>query len=113
MDSNLGAGLKRKPGKPGKAIVSYDGWVGTTKARNLPELLNAYQYVEIKNEGLKNAGLFNQATRSFNLQNDAAGNVIDTKWYDYIYRTGYSHNNTIGVSGGSESTNYYISAGYT
>jgi len=105
--------ITTKRGKPGKAVVTYDAWVGTTKARNLPELLDAYQYVEIKNEGLRNAGLFNQATRSFNLQNDAAGNVINTNWYDYIYRTAYSHSNTIGVSGGTESTNYYLSAGYT
>jgi TonB-linked SusC/RagA family outer membrane protein len=111
--------ITTKKGKSGKAVVSYDAWVGAVKAQGLPVLLDAYQYTDLKNEGLRNAGTFDNTNanlanrRYFALSNDAAGNVINTNWYDYIYRTGYSHSNSISVSGGSESTNYYLSGSYT
>ncbi|MCZ4222017.1 SusC/RagA family TonB-linked outer membrane protein [Pedobacter rhodius] len=111
--------ITTKKGKPGKAVVSYDAWVSSTEARGLPVLLDAYQYTDLKNEGLRNAGTFDNTNanlanrRYFALSNDAAGNVINTNWYDYIYRTGFSHNNSLSISGGSESTNYYLSGSYT
>lgn len=111
--------ITTKRGKPGKASVNYDAWVGTVTARGLPDLLDAYQYTDLKNEGLRNAGTYDDSNpdparrRYFALSNDADGNVINTNWYDYIYRRGTSHSNSISVSGGSESTNFYLSANYT
>jgi len=102
-----------KKGKPGKVRVSYDGWVGWTKAQRLPEILDAYQYTDMKNEGLKNAGTFNASTNYFALSKDAEGNPINTKWYDYVYRQGFSHNHNLNVSGANQNTNYYFSLGYT
>lgn len=100
--------ITTKKGKQGKARVSYDGWVGWTTVQRLPELLNAEQYTMIKNEGLVNAGTYNAATNAFVLQPG-----VDTRWYDYVYREGFSHSHSINVSGANESTNYYFSMGYT
>lgn len=105
--------ITTKKGKSGHAKIVYDGWVGFTKVYGLPDLLNAQQYTDLKNEGLVNAGTFNATTNSFALTNGPDGKPIDTKWYDYIYRTGVSHSNYISISGGSESTSYYGSIGYT
>lgn len=111
--------ITTKKGKQGKAKVSYDGWVSWTKAQRLPKLLNAQQYTDIKNEGLKNAGTFDNTNADstkwnyFALTPGPDGRPIDTKWYDYIYRTGISHNHAVSVAGGSEATSYYFSAGYT
>ena len=111
--------ITTKKGKTGKAVVNFDTWVGSTKPRNLPVLLDAYQYTDLKNEGLRNAGTFDNTNpvvanrKYFALSNDASGNVINTNWYDYIYRTGYSNSNTLSISGGNESTNYYMSGSYT
>lgn len=101
-----------KKGKQGRARVSYDGWVGWTKVQRLPELLNAQEYTDFKNQALKNAGTFS-ATNQFALTDGPDGKPIDTRWYDYVYRTGISHNNAISVSGATEATNYYFSLGYT
>lgn len=105
--------ITTKKGKLGKARVTYDGWAGWAKVQRLPELLNAQEYTTFKNQALVNAGLYNAATNHFDLTPDINGNPIDTRWYDYVYRTGFSHSNTISVSGANESTNYYFSVGYT
>ncbi|THU37224.1 SusC/RagA family TonB-linked outer membrane protein [Niastella caeni] len=102
-----------KKGKQGRARVSYDGWVGYTKAQRLPDLLNAQEYTDFKNQGLKNAGTYNATTNYFALTDGPDGNPINTRWYDHVYRTGVSHNNSISVSGATENTNYYFSLGYT
>jgi TonB-dependent SusC/RagA subfamily outer membrane receptor len=83
-----------KRGKQGKAKVIYDGRVDFTTVQRLPELLDAFQYTDLKNEGLKNAGSYNASTNYFSLSNDASGNPINTRWYDYIYRKAFSHAHT-------------------
>ncbi|RFM29896.1 SusC/RagA family TonB-linked outer membrane protein [Deminuibacter soli] len=105
--------ITTKKGRKGKSKVSYDGWVGWTSPSRLWKLLDATQYTELKNEALKNAGQYNDSTNYFTFTNDASGKPINTRWYDYIYQTGLSHSHTASVSGGNESTTYYLSAGYT
>jgi TonB-dependent starch-binding outer membrane protein SusC len=98
-----------KRGAKGKAKVNYETWVGFTKPFKLFDLLNAEEYMTIKNEARANNG---QAA-AFLPSLDADGNVIDTDWYDYVYRTGIAHSHNLSFSGGSESTTYYLSVGYT
>ncbi|MGB4770918.1 MAG: TonB-dependent receptor [Chitinophagaceae bacterium] len=110
--------ITTKRGKQGRARVNYDGWVGWTKAFNLLELLNAEQYVTIKNEGLTNLGTPpvpapGTPARGFFTQTDANGQLIDTRWYDYVYRTGLQQNHSVNVSGASDKTSYFFSAGFT
>ncbi|MCW5910453.1 MAG: TonB-dependent receptor [Cyclobacteriaceae bacterium] len=94
-----------KRGKEGKAKVTYDGWVGWTSPVRLPELLNAEQFMEIKNESRRNA---NQADAFFPSYN-ADGSLVDTNWLDYIFQTGVSHNHALSISGGSAKTTYFFS----
>jgi len=105
--------ITTKKGKAGKARVSYDGWIGWTQTQRLPKLLNSEQYTMMKNEGLVNAGTYNATSNYFAQTNGPDGKPIDTRWYDYVYRTGFSHSNNINVSGANEGTNYYFSFGYT
>lgn len=105
--------ITTKKGKRGAAKVSLDSWVGFTTANNLPEVLNAAQYIEIKNEGLRNEGSYDSETNYYDYSLDSNGNRIDTDWSDYIYQTGFSHNNNLNISGASETTRYYASVGYT
>lgn len=111
--------ITTKKGRPGKAKVNYNGWVGWSQTQRLPKLLNAQQYTDIKNEALKNTGQFdNDPTNSktdfyFARTNDKDGKPIETNWFDYIYRTGLSHNHTVNVAGANENTSYYFSIGYS
>lgn len=101
--------ITTKRGKKGKTRVNYDGSASWTQATRVPEVLNAQQYVEIKNEAAANANLVGP---QFFLDS-VNGQLIDTRWADYIYRTGFSHNHGLSFSGGSDQTTYFLSLGYT
>ena len=106
--------ITTKRGKSGKTKVTYDGWIGQTKAIRLPDMMDAFQYTDFKNAALNNAKANNPTiTGSYNLSNDANGNPINTNWFDYVYRTALSHSHNVNLSGGNDNTNYYFSTGYT
>ncbi|GAB3891814.1 SusC/RagA family TonB-linked outer membrane protein [Spirosoma agri] len=112
--------ITTKRGKTGKPRIAYETWVGASEAVRLPELLNADQYIAIKNEAVLNAKILggnqandNVASALFFPNRNADGSAVDTRWYDYIYRTGVSQSQNISVSGGSAATTYYFSANYT
>lgn len=100
--------ISTKRGKQGSTKVSYETWGSWAKVNRLPELLNAEQYLEIKNEGAKNANLPQQFFPQI-----VNGQTVDTRWYDYIYQTGFSHNHNLSFSGGSDKTTFFLSMGFT
>ena len=100
--------ITTKRGKKGKTKVNYDAWASTTSASRLPKLLNAQQFIEIKNEARVNAG---QALAFF--QDTINGELVDTDWGKYVYQNGFSHNHNLSFSGGTEQTNYFLSLGFT
>ncbi|RYY54268.1 MAG: SusC/RagA family TonB-linked outer membrane protein, partial [Chitinophagaceae bacterium] len=101
--------ITTKKGKRGRARVAYDGWAGWTKPTRMWDMLNATDYMTIKNEGLTNIG----ASPRYFPFNDADGKPIDTDWADVVYRTGFSHSHNGSVAGGNEATTYFFSFGYT
>jgi TonB-linked SusC/RagA family outer membrane protein len=112
--------ITTKKGRKGQSHVSYDAWVGWSQPVRLYNILGAQDYVNIKNESVRNlnanrAAIGAAATNveGFKLATDANGNTVDTRWYDYIYRKGVSTNHNVNFSGGTEKTNYYASVGYT
>ncbi|SOD78616.1 TonB-linked outer membrane protein, SusC/RagA family [Spirosoma fluviale] len=112
--------ITTKRGKAGKPRITYETWAGVSDAVRLPELLNAEQFIAIKNEAVLNAKILggnawndNVASALFFPNYNADGSPVDTRWYDYIYRTGVSQSHNISVSGGTPTTTYYFSANYT
>lgn len=106
--------ITTKRGKAGRTKVSYDGWVGWSEAIRLPKLLDGFQYTDFKNAAIANLKANNAAnTGSFSLTNGPDGKPINTNWFDYLYRTGFSQSHNVSVSGGSDNTNYYFATGYT
>lgn len=109
-----------KKGRRGQSKLSLDSWVGWNDPVRLYDVLNAADYIEIKNEAVRNlnanrVAIGQPATNieGFKPTLDGSGNPVDTRWYDYIYRTGFSSSNTLNFSGGTEKTTYYTSVGYT
>ena len=116
--------ITTKKGKTGAPRVNYDTYVGWSSPYRLPELLNAFEYTDYKNEALANADAIRKGSVNitvggvsqlpvFALTNGPDGQPINTRWYDYAYRTGFSQNHNMNVSGGTESTKYYLGVGYT
>ncbi|HEX8328247.1 MAG TPA: TonB-dependent receptor [Hymenobacter sp.] len=113
--------ITTKRGRKGQAPrLSFDNWVGVTQPVRLIEVLNAQDYVTIKNESVRNLnanrvklGEPGTNVEGFKIGQDANGNNIDTDWYDYVYRTGISSNHNLNFSGGTDRTTYFTSVNYT
>jgi TonB-linked SusC/RagA family outer membrane protein len=101
--------ITTKRGKNGQTRVNYDSWLGWTNAVRVPEVLNAQQYVEIKNEAAANNNLVGPQY----FLDTINGQQVDTRWADHIYRSAFQHNHGLSFSGGSDKTTYYLSMGYT
>lgn len=112
--------ITTKKGKKGQSRISYDTWVGWSKPVRLYDLLNAEQYMEIKNEAVRNLNANRTAigqpatnVEGFRPTLNPDGSTVNTRWYDYVYRTGFSQSHNVNFSGGTEKTSYYTSVGYT
>lgn len=104
-----------KKGKTGKARVTYDGWVGWSKVYRLPDMMDAFQYTDFKNNAVSNnpGQLATLGANPFKLTNGPDGQPINTNWNDYVYRQGFSHSHNVNIQGGNDNTTYYFSLGYT
>jgi TonB-linked SusC/RagA family outer membrane protein len=93
-----------KANKGQRVSVNYNAYVGVNSPINRLDLLNASEFVQIANEKYRNAGQPEQARL------DDRG--TDTDWQKVILRNGFVQNHAISLSGASESTNYFFSAGF-
>lgn len=106
-----------KKGRAGKARVTYEAWAGWSKPFNIFEVLDANQYVALKNEAIANnpnriVSTIAPGTPLFFLDT-INGQQVNTNWADEIYQTGFQQNHNLSVSGGTEASNYFLSANYT
>ncbi|MEI7585927.1 TonB-dependent receptor [Runella sp.] len=116
----------------GKTTVTFDTYGGVSKPLDKIKLFSGPEFAEYVRE----------AYRATNGYKDAAGNAVptgvadavadakiavlggdpavakglaagtDTKWQDLILRNGFMQNHSLGVQGGNDRTQFYISAGY-
>ncbi|WP_229214356.1 SusC/RagA family TonB-linked outer membrane protein [Dyadobacter flavalbus] len=116
----------------GKTTVNYDGYVGVSKALDKIELFNGTEFAEFVREayratgGYKNAAGQDVPTGTIDAAADAKVAVLggdpnvakgiaegtNTDWQDLILKNGIMTNHSLGVQGGNEKTQFYISAGY-
>ncbi|MDR1343867.1 MAG: TonB-dependent receptor [Tannerellaceae bacterium] len=97
--------ITTKKGDKGNIKVTYDGFIGTSKASKLHELLGAEDFVTIANEKYENWGSGGPAVLD--------PNGVSTNWNDYIFRSALQQSHTIAASGGTDRSQYYASVGYT
>lgn len=95
-----------KKGSTQKTKVTYDAWFASSKASKLYDLLNANEFVTIANEKYRN-----NASTATPAVMDAEG--TDTNWNDYVFRTGFQQSHNLSAVGGTEDTQFYLSAGYS
>jgi TonB-linked SusC/RagA family outer membrane protein len=97
--------ITTKKGTKGSVKVTYDGFVGTSQAAKLHELLNAEEFVRIANEKFTNWGEDGPAVLD--------PNGVNTNWNDHIFRSALQQSHSIAASGGTDRSQYYASIGYT
>jgi len=101
--------ITTKKGKVGHQSVSYNMWVGQTETSKRLSILDAAQFIQISNEKFTNAGLTPQAFPTLN----PAGVPYDTNWENVVFQKGFQENHAISVSGATDKSNYYFSAGFS
>lgn len=99
--------ITTKKGKSGKTRITYNGFYGISAPAKKLDLLNASQYVTLRNEAAKNSG----QTEPFPNPPQSYGEGTD--WQDEIFNKSASrHNHEVSISGGSERSTFYLSFGY-
>lgn len=90
--------ITTKRGTTSKPQVSLDLYTGVSQVWKTLPVLNGEQYRDLMTE--------------LGLTTDWDSFTARTDWQDEIFQNGFSENYQASVSGKSESTNYFISAGY-
>ena len=113
--------ITTKQGKEGKINVSYNARLDISSIAKRYNLLNAYEYGLFENE-------LDRTSQGYDMQ----GNIIpstklprhtddklekfktySTDWQDLMYQTAVTHDHQLVLNGGSRTTQYNITAGYT
>lgn len=104
--------ITTRNGQKGRTSVDVDYYTGIYKATNLPDMLNADQYLTVKDMAWHNTlGNSSSATSPYatDRNNPALGN---TDWLKELFTTGVAQNIQVSASGGSEKIQFLLSAGY-
>ena len=106
--------ITTKRGKVGAPRATYSGYFGVKKAYGLFDLQNGREYYDFKAESYRANGQNPNTAAGFltadERANYAAGNTTD--YQDLLFRDGRLQNHALGVSGGTEQTQYSASLGY-
>jgi len=97
-----------KSGRQAEGIeVNYYG--GVQRAGNLPNLLNASQYMQVLEQAWNNAGFDGANPYSADMSRT---DFADTDWVGELLETGTMHNIHVLAQGGTENTHYAVSGGF-
>ncbi len=106
--------ITTKRGANQKAITTYDGYVGFTKAMDTYRLFTGEEYAKFKDDArVGNSNVANQ--NIYQLTPDEQANLaagVSTDWQDLLLTTGIRTGHDLGVRGGNERTQYYFGIGY-
>ncbi len=96
-----------KRGKSGAPKLTFDAYVGTQSIANRLDLLNTSEYIEIMTEQQTNGGL--PVPPRFS---DSGIRNVDIDYQDEVFRSSPIMNYSLGISGGTETSNYLFSLNY-
>jgi TonB-dependent starch-binding outer membrane protein SusC len=98
-----------KRGKTGKPTITYNAYVGAQTQGNLRvEQLNSTQFIDLLTEAYDN----DEVEKKWNQEilDQFAG--VNTDWNGLMLQTGMLQSHDVSVSGGSEKSNYFVSASH-
>jgi len=99
--------ITTKRGKAGTAKVTYDGFVGQQEQGKFLKMDDLQQYAVLEN---RLALAFGETPRSEFSNPSILG--PGTNWQDAIFRNALEQSHSLAVSGGTDKSDYNISAGY-
>ncbi len=105
--------ITTKKGKVGKAQFTFDVSAGIQEANRLPKLLNAKEFLTIRNEAIANANELRIPIRQLDLYDPAILDTLpDTDWMDLMFNKASIQRYSLSATGGSESGKFFILGEY-
>ena len=100
--------ITTKKGKDGVPKISVSARYGVQRIPQKWDVMNAADFLKTIKQQYQNSG----AVLPAGIAAQVANNTIATDWQDEVYRTGPVQDYNVGLSGGSQNANFYISGGY-
>jgi TonB-linked SusC/RagA family outer membrane protein len=100
--------ITTKKGKEGPAKISFSARYGIQQIPKKWDVMNASQFLATIQQQFQNSG----AALPAGIASQVTNNTINTNWQGEIYRTGPVQDYNVGISGGSQTANFLLSAGY-
>lgn len=106
--------ITTKRGRVGRSIMTFDTYYGISNAMGKYKTYNGAEYAQLKAD----AATYNRTapgTTSYALtaaEQAALAAGVSTDWQSLIYKQGFTTDNKIGFSGGSENTQYGLGLEY-
>lgn len=102
--------ITTKKGKKGELQITVDGKIGAQSAWKKLKPLDAAQRASVAATAAKNGN--STLLPAFDPAKYPDGLITRTNWMDEVFRTGLTQDYNLGVSGGSEKSNVYLSFNY-
>lgn len=104
--------LTTKKGKNGKAVFNYDAFHGISNVLDKLRVFTGPEYAAFKAEAAAAIAPTASGYGLTTFEQAALAAGISTDWQDLIYQQGFTTSHNLGISGGSEGTQYSLSGGY-
>lgn len=106
--------ITTKGGKKNQPVmVDYTGYVGVDKIRkNVYKVMDSAQYGDFVRMAFDNSGLAVPAGYDPSSEKYVDPSVVNTDWFDEMFKTGIRQNHNLNFSGGGENNTYNIALDY-
>lgn len=108
--------INTKRGVDGKIQLEYSSQVSYKQPTILPEYMNSYQTMQLRNEAYRNDGNWDQIISDEELAHyrdqDLPYLYPDTDWMDFLYGSGWDQQHNLNARGGNDFVRYFVSVGY-
>lgn len=109
--------ITTKRGTTGKPTITYDGSFSLSQPTRIPNLQNAYQYMNYEDEAKVFAGenpIYENIKGGYLDGTINRNKYADTDWFEATMRDfSPETKHSVSISGGNESVKYYVSGAYT
>lgn len=98
-----------KRGKKGPAQFEFEAFYGMQHPVNLPELLNAREFLELRNEAITNANVFRNPANQLPTYDMAILDTLpDNDWLDLMFNPAGMARYSLTGGGGGENGSYFV-----
>jgi TonB-linked SusC/RagA family outer membrane protein len=105
--------ITTKRGKSGKPAFSFETYTGIQQPIRLPDLLNAKDFLTIRNEAITNGNALRNPANQLPTYDPAILDTLpDVNWLDKVFQPAPMHRYALSASSGNAVSNVYISGEY-